>query len=572
MKKVLFSILAAAAVFASCTKFVYDEPVKFIEAETPEVTAKAVSDSAIFVTVVPKQSTSFYSYIVAKGRAAKLDSVSLLKNGYKANALKVGEETYCGVIDFAKQATVSLSIKGLAPNTYYTVYAVANNAQGKVSSVAAATCLTTDGIAPTLKGFDYEEEDSVLTFAIKFDDPVALGGGTVTAHYYALYGGTVKKTVGESSYYALKEQGNYEVPADSLFAKDNYIYVFLPREQYIPGAYVSLSYTEGLAMNALGEKCAAFEGYEDMIYDSKEGGYVSYGIYGQYENVPFKLSLNPEGDAEEEDDSMAEAGDDEEEEEELEPEIFSDWTELVMKSYAQTKYPLAGRKITTAAISVVDGNGRTVSYTGQQLTIVDKANGIVGVALDEDPGFGTYVSYSIAAKSVLDIYGNTNAEFSVEKGYFCSYGYTLDDIIGTYTVAGYSYYGTQYNASGTWVIEKSDNEKYDLKISIDKWYMTCDYALYANFDKDNGELRIPGYQKFHSIYAETEPAELIADIYFANFSGELDDVITIYVPKAGTLSDCDSYFGLYGVAAKDEYKDDYDGTFNMFYNIQGARQ
>ena len=494
MKKVLFSILAAAAVFASCTKFVYDEPIKFIEAETPEVTAKAVSDSAISVTVVPKQSTSFYSYIVAKGRAAKLDSVSLLKNGYKANALKVGEETYCGVIDFAKQATVSLNIKGLAPNTYYTVYAVANNAQGKVSSVAAATCLTTDGIAPVLKDFDYEEEDSVLTFAIQFDDPVALGGGTVTAHYYALYGGTEKKTAGETSYYALKEQGNYEVPADSLFAKGNCIYVFLPREQYIPGAYVSLSYTEGLAMNALGEKCAAFEGYEDMIYDSESYEYYSEGIYAQYANVPFKLSLNPEGDAEEEDDSMDEAGDDEEEEE-LEPEAFTDWTELVMMSYAQTKYPLYRCRVSTVAISVVDGNGRTVSYTGEQLGIVDKANGIVGVALDEDPGFGTYVSYSIAAKSIYDIYGNTNAEFSVKNGYLCSYGYTVDDILGTYTISG-TQATSSTPASSTIVIEKSDDEKYGnvmmtTVLGIEK------SALYCEFDGDAGTLLIYEYDIFY---------------------------------------------------------------------------
>lgn len=533
MKKVLFSILAAAAVFASCTKFVYDEPVKFIEAETPEVTAKAVSDSAIFVTVVPKQSTSFYSYIVAKGRAAKLDSVSLLKNGYKANALKIGEETYCGVIDFAKQATVSLNIKGLAPNTYYTVYAVANNAQGKVSSVAAATCLTTDGIAPVLKGFDCEEEDSVLAFAIKFDDPVALGGGTVTAHYYALYGGTEKKTAGETSYYALKEQGNYEVPADSLFAKDNYIYVFLPREQYIPGAYVSLSYTEGLAMNALGEKCAAFEGYEDMIYDSEEGGYVSYGIYGQYKNVPFKLSLNPEGDAEDEDDSMAEADDDEEEEEELEPEIFSDWTELVMKSYAQTQYPLAGRKITTAAISVVDGNGRTVSYTGQQLTIVDKANGIVGVALDEDPGFGTYVSYSIAAKSVLDIYGNTNAEFSVEKGYFCSYGYTVADIVGTYSVSAYNAYTGAAVSTSFAIAESDDATKGNIIITK---YLNIPTTLYATFDLDNGYFTVKAGV---GLYQDTKNGYIYATDFYNG------DYAVFNVPAAGSITCSDYYVGAY---------------------------
>ncbi len=549
MKKILFSIVAVAAALASCTKFEYDSPIDFQEAETPLVTAAALSDSTIHVTVLPKPSTSFYSYIVAEGRAAQLDSVSLLKGSYEGGLASA-------VVEYGSQSTVVLNIGDLTPNTYYTVYAVANNAQGKVSSVATATCLTTDGTAPVIQDFDYAEEDSVLAFAIKFDDPVAKGAGKVTAHYFAAYGGSDAEG-------NLTEQKSYEVPADSVFARGNLIYVFLPKEEYIPGAYVTLSYTEGTAVNALGEKCAAFDEIA-VFYNSSSKDYDSYGICGKYENVSFALSLNPEGDAGDDDDFSG-ADDDEDE---AGYEVFTDWKTLVMKSYAQTAYPLAGRKITTALISTVDGNGRTVSYTGQQLYILDKANGIVGVAIDEDPGFGTFVSYTVAAGSILDIYGNANSEFSVTKGYLCSFGYTIDDIIGTYTVKGTSYWSGS-DETKTWVIEKSDNGKYGDVMITTYWGMKCDYPIYASFDGDSGELQIPDFQKFRTLSLKT--GEKAGDFYFACNTDAEDAVLTIKVPSAGTLADIDLAFGYYCMA-EDAYKADYGGWWNLFTSISGTRQ
>lgn len=549
MKKIFFSIVAVAAALASCTKFEYDSPIDFQEAETPVVTAAALSDSTIHVTVLPKPSTSFYSYIVAEGRAAQLDSVSLLKGGYEGGLASA-------VVEYGSQSNVVLNIGDLTPNTYYTVYAVANNAQGKVSSVATATCLTTDGTAPVIQDFDYAEEDSVLAFAIKFDDPVAKGTGKVTAHYFAAFGGSDAEG-------NLTEQKSYDVPADSVFASGNLIYVFLPKEEYIPGAYVTLSYTEGTAVNALGEKCAAFD-ETAVFYDSSSKDYDSYGILGQYDNVSFALSLNPEGDAGDDDDFSG-ADDDEDE---AGYEVFTDWKTLIMKSYAQTAYPLAGRKKTTALISTVDGNGRTVSYTGEQLYILDKANGIVGVAIDEDPGFGTYVSYTVAAGSILDIYGNANSEFSVTKGYLCSFGYTIDDIIGTYTVKGTSYWSGS-DETETWVIEKSDNaEKGNVMITT-YWGRKCDYPIYASFDGDSGELRIPDYQIFQKLSLKT--GEKVGDFYFACNTNEEGAVLTIKVPSAGTLADIDLAFGYY-CEAEGAYAATHGGWWNLFTSISGKRQ
>ncbi len=529
MKKILFSILAAAAVSVSCTKFAEDAPIVFIDAEVPEVTAEATGDNQIYVTVTAKQSTSFFTYAVIEGKAAQLDSVALLKGNYSSSAVLVDDKPVAAVLDFAETPIVKLSVTGLTSNTTYTVYAVASNAQGKVSSVVTASATTTDGTAPQLiyDKYDSAEKDSVLAFAIPFDDPVAVGeAAEVTAHFFARYGGTDANG-------CFVEQKSVTVPLDSLDAKGNVLYVYVPEEEYVPGAYVSITYVEGTVENALGAGCAAFE-KAAVAYDSENKEVVWNGsICAQYDNVAFKLSLKPEGDGEADDDTPGKA-DDEGDEDESEYEIFSDWETLVMKSYAQTKYPLAGSKKTTAAISVVDGDGRTVSYTGQQLKIVDRINGIVGVALDEDPGFGTYVSYKIAADSVLDIYGNSNEEFTVTDGYFCSYGYTLDDIIGTYEVSSYNAFSGAKSPVYSFVVEASDDAETGNIVITD--YLGIKGKIYAEFDFDNGFFSV----KNGDIFSGDETAGYCTYFY-------QDSEAIFNVPEAGVITS-DYYIGAATVA------------------------
>ncbi len=567
MKKILFSILAAAAVSVSCTKFAEDAPIVFIDAEVPEVTAEATGDNQIYVTVTAKQSTSFFTYAVIEGKAAQLDSVALLKGNYSSSAVLVDDKPVAAVLDFAETPIVKLSVTGLTSNTTYTVYAVASNAQGKVSSVVTASATTTDGTAPQLiyDKYDSAEKDSVLAFAIPFDDPVAVGeAAEVTAHFFARYGGTDANG-------CFVEQKSVTVPLDSLDAKGNVLYVYVPEEEYVPGAYVAITYVEGTVENALGAGCAAFE-KAAVAYDSENQEVVWNGICAQYDNVAFKLSLKPEGDGEADDDTPGKADDEgDADEEESKYEIFSDWETLVMKSYAQTKYPLAGRKKATAAISVVDGDGRTVSYTGQQLKIVDNSNGIVGVALDEDPGFGTYVSYKIAADSVLDIYGNSNEEFTVTDGYLCSYGYTLDDIIGTYTVEGTSYWSSYgMDETENWVIEKSDDAEEGNIMITTYWGYECDYPIYGTLDCDSGILYIPDFQKFKTLTDSEADGAKIGDLYFACNTNSSNAVLQIKVPAKGVLSGISLYFGYYCVAEA-AYAGN-KGWWNLFTAINGERE
>lgn len=469
MKKILFSILAVAALSVSCTKFAEDPKIDFDEAAAPAVTAKTVADDQIEVTVTAQDGTSWFSYIVAAGEAQALNATNLLQGKYASAALTYGADKTpaAAVLDFAKTTKVSLKIDGLNSNTPYTVYAVATNAQGVVSEVATATTVTTDETAPVLDDYAFlEDEDGSLLFQIVFDDPVKLSGkGSVTAHFFALYGGADAEG-------NLVEQKSVEISSDALVTVDNSLIVTVPASEYIPGAIVAVTYPQGIVVNALGAECAAFD--DTAITEELE----TDALAGLYENVSFSLSKNKDGDKADDGkgEADADAGADG-------PEVFTDWTKLVMVSYAQNEYPLADFTDDAAVkITVVDGNGRTVSYDGQQFDLVgDKA---VGVALDEDPGYGVSISYNIAAGSIVDIYGNENLDFTVTDGYYCSYGYTIDDILGTYTLTGESPFKALTGQTMTYTLEikASDNAKYGNVMITNVCGIAGKLYCEANFD------------------------------------------------------------------------------------------
>lgn len=486
MKKILFSILAVAAVSVSCTKFAEDPKIDFDEAAAPAVTAKTLADDQIEVTVTAQDGTSWFSYIVAAGEAEALNATNLLQGKYASAAVTYGADktSAAAVVDFKKTTSVKLTIDGLDSNTPYTVYAVASNAQGVVSEVATATTVTTDETAPVLDDYAFlEDEDGSLLFQIVFDDPIKLSGkGSVTAHFFAVNGGADAEG-------NLVEQKSVEISSDALVTVDNSLIVTVPASEYIPGAIVAVTYPQGIVTNALGAECAAFD--DTAITEELE----TDALAGLYENVSFKLSKNKDGDKADDGKEDAGAGAAEDK-----PEVFTDWTKLVMLSYAQNKYALADLTDDAAVkITVVDGNGRTVSYDGQQLGIIDEKT--VGVALDEDPGYGVYVSYTIAAGSIVDIYGNENEEFTVTDGYYCSYGYTLDDILGTYTLTGKSPMSSLSGVTLTYPLEivASDNAEYG-NVMITN---VCGVSgkLYCEADLDAGTLKIYEQDVFYGTQA-----------------------------------------------------------------------
>ena len=555
MKKILFTILAAAAVSAACTKFEQDTVPTYDTVAMPEVTATVVSDTEITITVTAAENTHYYGYAVMKG-APGATADKLVAGGYAkdGNVVAQGEDNapQAAQVKYSEETkTVTLELSGLTPYTEYTVYAAAVTEMGVTSEVAAMTARTTDGTEPTMTGFDFAESDNVLTFAISFNDPVQLtGNGTAKAWFYA------ENYYDESGMLILWKE--VDIPADHIAASGKDLLVAVPASEYIPGAYVGVTFSEGIVKNGADATNAAYESH--AIGYADDGSVSKQGIFGYYDYASWDLSLVDPAtlpDTEEGEGNM----EDEEEETEAEPVYFSDWSTLLMTAYSTSEYPLAGKTGNGGAgVTTTEANGRTVSYAAKTYGLASTS--VVAVKLNEAPAYGASVSFSIEEGTFCDIFGNENNAFEAENAYFCSYGYTLADIVGTYQYNCKSAY-TGGPVAGTWTIVESDNPEKGNVMFTEMYSTECLANVYANFNTVSGTLTIPSLQ----LYGAN------ADYYFAfcssDNSGNISDVDVVFaVPQAGVINGQSGYFG---DAAFDPATYEALGFFDVYYNFEAVR-
>ena len=457
MKKILFAIFAAAAMSAACTQFEEDTVPSYDSAAKPEVSATVVSDTEITVTVTAGAGTNFWGYAVMTG-APGATADKLVADGYaKSTAVVVQGEDKTPQAAQMKYSddtkTVTLELTGLTPYTDYTVYAAAVSKMGVVSEVAEMTVKTTDGTEPVVNaaGADYEVADGIMTFAIPFSDPVSLTGeGTAKAYFYG------ENLYDDDDFLVVYKE--VDIPADYMATSGKYLILAVPADEYIPGAYVSVTYSADIVVNGAGSKNVAFE-KNLMAY--VEGELDWNGIVGQYdyENWDFSL-VDPATLPDEPEDEEIEGEEDEEEEEEKVPVYFQNWTELVISTYGSTKYSIVtDTEDTNIKVTVVELDGRTVSYDAPQDKFAAIGKNVLGLMLNEDPGFGSSISYTIAEGSFADLFGNVNNEFTAEDEYYCSYGYTLEDIVGEWTVTGKNLF-TGATVTYPLVIEEAEEPEY----------------------------------------------------------------------------------------------------------------
>ena len=457
MKKILFAIFAAAAMSAACTQFEEDTVPSYDSAAKPEVSATVVSDTEITVTVTAGAGTNFWGYAVMTG-APGATADKLVADGYaKSTAVVVqGEDKtpQAAQMKYSEDTkTVTLELTGLTPYTDYTVYAAAVSKMGVVSEVAEMTVKTTDGTEPVVNaaGADYEVADGIMTFAIPFSDPVSLTGeGTAKAYFYG------ENLYDEEDYLVVYKE--VDIPADYMATSGKYLILAVPADEYIPGAYVSVTYSADIVVNGAGSKNVAFE-KNLMAY--VDGELLWNGIVGQYdyENWDFSL-VDPATLPDEPEDEEIEGEEDEEEEEEKVPVYFQDWTSLVMSTFGSTKYGIVtDTDDTEITVTVVELDGRTVSYKAAAGKFGAIGENVLGLMLNEDPGFGSSISYTIAEGSFADLFGNVNNEFTAEDEYYCSYGYTLEDIVGEWTVTGKNLF-TGATVTYPLVIEEAEEPEY----------------------------------------------------------------------------------------------------------------
>lgn len=555
MKKILFTILAAAAVSAACTKFEQDTVPTYDSVAMPEVTATVVSDTEITVTVTAAENTHYYGYAVMMG-APGATADKLVAGGYAkdANVVAQGEAgtPQAAHVKYSEETkTVTLELTGLTPYTEYTVYAAAVTEMGVTSEVAAMTVRTSDGTDPTLVSASFAEEDNVLTFTVNFNDPVQLtGNGTAKAWFYA-----------ENYYNASGELILYKevnIPADHILAGGKSVLIKVPAAEYIPGAYVAVTFSADLVKNGAGAVNAAYESHA-IAYD-QTGAVQKKGIFGYYDYASWDFSLVDPADLPATDGGEGNMEDDEEVEE-VEPVYFSDWTELMMTAYTTSKYPLAGRTGEGGAgVVATESNGKTVSYPAKTFGVV--SDYVAAVLLAEAPAYGASISFSIEEGTFMDIFGNVNNAFEAEGAYFCSYGYTLEDIIGTYNYSCASAYSGD-PVTGTWTIAESDNPEKGNVMFTEMYSTECMANVYAQFDPVSGTLTVPSLQ----LYGANDK------YYFAFCSsdnnGNVSDVDVVFaVPQAGVINGQSGYFGDAAINPAD-----YSilGFFDVYYGFEAVR-
>lgn len=540
MKKILFTILAVAAMSAACTKFVEDTAPTYDAAPKPEVTGTVVSDTEITVTITAGEGSNFWGYAVLTGTpGASADK--LVANGYAKDAAVVlqGEDKLpqAAQMKYSEETkTVTLELTGLTPYTDYTVYAAAVTEMGVVSEVAELTLKTTDGTAPVVTDFDFSEEEEILTFAIAFNDPVQLtGNGTATAWFYG------ENYYDESGMLILYKE--VAIPTDHIAASGKNLIVSVPASEYIPGAYVAITYSADIVKNGADAVNAA---YETHLIGYGEEGIEKQGIFGYYDYANWDFSLvDPATLPDEEEGSGDMEGEDEEEEEVKVPVYFGDWTKLIMTVYSTSEYDLAD---TTGddeiTIISTEANGRTVSYTASKYGVLT-AN-TAGIMLSEAPAYGSTISFTVAEGSFCDIFGNVNNEFKAEDEYYRSYGYTLNDILGSYTIQAVSAFDKSL-ITKSMVIEASDDpEAGDFMITSFAG-IPCNIApIYGSFDTDSGSIDIYGNQPFYGYIDDADTPEDESDdvqVAYVFYTYEYE-WLNLTMPESGVIAGPNDMFGV----------------------------
>lgn len=462
MKKYIVIIASVLLAAVSCAKFEHETPIAkdpVVNALTIETTA--VGDSVICFTVTPGNGTSYYSYAVVAGEAAKMDSSKLF-------ALNVSGAIVKKTVDANKTAVAVDTAKALTPFSSYTIYAVAANVQGTIGTVVTKTVKTTDSTKPTFKP-TLTDTSAILTF------DTAVSKSELSKVFVRYFVADTTK-LGDN------------VCKDSLEAKvtvaGNVATINCGK---IPaGAYWSITVPEGTFVDASGQECKGVKSGYTRVLNPSTGKKVpaGVGLYGHKPNKAFGLSVY--GDVKKEG-----------------VKLVVDLTKpLWLNVNTHEDSPIKKESPdSTGTITYKYKSGDKEQETFKYVYGVDF--GIDGAFEDEtliryypnvdselrpDPDRGSEVTIVFPSGVLTDIYGNQNTSFQVGP-FLYSYGFGIEDVAGVWEFDGKSCLGLDEDP-WTFTFEKSDDAEAG-NVMITSYYGFDNLKLYCDFDGDQGILTIP---------------------------------------------------------------------------------
>lgn len=469
MKKVFeyLAIFSAAAFVAfSCKPLPEDNShvEEVVKAPAVNITVSEITDYTAKVTISPAGAANYYAYVVDKSDSddsASLDAASLYANKYSSVAN--------GLVKYATANSTTIELEKLDPNTTYQVYAVAGSTTGVVGEIANASFLTTD--AGTPKAGTPSKKENVLT--VKFSEDVKYDESKPAEAIYYAYNLAVigKDADGKSVVTETGAMGEAKVAVAVSGATVTFTVTLDGTNPLPDGAYYTIAYPAGAFVDVVGNPCAAQKHVTGVTSDGTMGFGGAYGRVSTKEitlvpakekidmitdlTVPVKFGF-PEGTV-----------------------VFKADKALKGKiAYENTDYNLSYSFTGADAFTYLAEEDSVAVYPHAETSIL------------AEPTRGDKVTINIPEKYITDIYGNTSSAVTI-GAFLYSYGYKLEEVLGTYVNSGVSAYGAKYNeAPWTFVLAKSDNAK-NGNVMITEYYGFDELKQYGSFDVDKGELTFP---------------------------------------------------------------------------------
>lgn len=473
-----------------------------------EIAVSEVKDNGFTVTVTPSGEAAYYSWLVDEAKAPeKLDSTVLYEVGYESVTQGTAKWT-------AEATSTTFKVEGLKPNTTYQIYAVAGSKMGFAGSVAVKDVKTTDTVAPKYASYDTEGHQVLFTFSENVARDAS--AGAIKVPYFAYYTADFDADP--------KPVGEITVPEDSIAVAGDMVLISVP--DLPTGALWTISIPEGAFVDAVGQKLPAYS--STFVSEEDEDGepYASpTGFVGEVDYVELPMLG------------------------ELEVTAFTEWDGGFVIPL-ENDYPIAGfssKNFITVTYEVeVESSVETIVYTLAPEDDYNITSQGLEVNLPAEPmALGADVIISVPAAAFYDIYGNDCEKWEHTMKY--SYGYDLDDIVGTYDMLQLSALTEGISATELVIAESDDKKKGNVMITS---YLDFDCSIYADFDVDAGTLSISSPQILGSIkdsegtvYPVVICSSVIKDGYITYNLGE--DPIVFSVPEANCIEGPDWYYSIF---------------------------
>lgn len=492
MKKFLIYLSICVAIVAtSCTDFGDENQLTLPAAPTAEISGVTPESEAVSFDLAPSGTAGYYAWLLVE--SASVDSTLQADNILKQTASGVDN----GIIEYAENPQATVEVTGLTPYTVYQIYAVASSTDGVVSAVKNASFRTLDdGETPDPTNVSLADE----TVTITFHEPLQKGTGKVYVSYFAKNTVSGDKPLLIAPGFEEFNPQDIEVDANDVSVSGSSLMVKLPEAP--AGAYASVTYDAGAVLDLEGNASKAYTRKADTLIN----GAPSRGITVHLENQTWKLhgefdALNP--------DTLV---------------SFSAWDELVISAL-----PDEGITVSKKVASKVP----TVTYKqpGKTSTLDVTTWGMIGgtpaFLLPEEPAFGATIDLNVPAGAYEDVYGNTNDALTVADNYLYSYGYTYEDVIGTYDVDLVSDYDGALPTESGIIIEK-DPESDGLLI---KNLLSSGTVLKGVFNPMTGTITVANGQV---LLEDIEFSVGVSDIIFYNDEGS--GPVIFNVPSPGLIT------------------------------------